>query len=421
MATVAAPSPPMSIPATASIPSSTYPTSSSTLSLRRSSPRSSDPNINRHSLISNRSSLASSSAASFRTAPFQSSTSTAQSRASSRAQDSSESLDILQHQGETDDDHRQGRSINPMHILSGSMQHHDVHIVKVTSDKVLVESGPMHDSITRRVAQKVPGLACIDMIAQGTEGPPPPSPPASDEAGSGPGELQTVQRDRTLSAASAKTQVPNIRTSIETVKSESPTSPPSSPVKSTSSVPQTEYLQPPPISTHNIHRPHRRNTTGSVIPAISLSTLPSRTTRTSLTSQHTQFASQPHSYSYQYDEPLEVEDDIQAHAEIIRRERQEKRAKQAEAEAALTREATRAGLKREGTMKKGEDVPLVGNLIGEDHVNYVLMYNMLTGIRIGASGSSSSSRDDFHNSLLGVKVSSKNKTRAYERRFYCKT
>jgi hypothetical protein len=28
-------------------------------------------------------------------------------------------------------------------------------------------------------------------------------------------------------------------------------------------------------------------------------------------------------------------------------------------------------------------MPLVGNLIGEDHVNYVLMYNMLTGIRIG--------------------------------------
>jgi 1-phosphatidylinositol-4-phosphate 5-kinase len=28
---------------------------------------------------------------------------------------------------------------------------------------------------------------------------------------------------------------------------------------------------------------------------------------------------------------------------------------------------------------------LVGNLIGEDHVNYVLMYNMLTGIRVGVS------------------------------------
>lgn len=32
---------------------------------------------------------------------------------------------------------------------------------------------------------------------------------------------------------------------------------------------------------------------------------------------------------------------------------------------------------------------MVGNLIGEDHVNYVLMYNMLTGIRIGVSMSSS--------------------------------
>nr|ODN87070.1 1-phosphatidylinositol-4-phosphate 5-kinase [Cryptococcus depauperatus CBS 7841] len=34
---------------------------------------------------------------------------------------------------------------------------------------------------------------------------------------------------------------------------------------------------------------------------------------------------------------------------------------------------------------KEEAKVLVGNLIGEDHVNYVLMYNMLTGIRIGVS------------------------------------
>jgi hypothetical protein len=27
----------------------------------------------------------------------------------------------------------------------------------------------------------------------------------------------------------------------------------------------------------------------------------------------------------------------------------------------------------------------MGNLIGEDHVNYILMYNMLTGIHIGVS------------------------------------
>jgi 1-phosphatidylinositol-4-phosphate 5-kinase len=72
----------------------------------------------------------------------------------------------------------------------------------------------------------------------------------------------------------------------------------------------------------------------------------------------------------------ELESDIQIHAENIRRERMSKRAKQqqeAEAEAKLTRKEEKS------------DVVLVGNLIGEDHVNYVLMYNMLTGIRIGVS------------------------------------
>ncbi|KAJ3807013.1 hypothetical protein EV368DRAFT_47598 [Lentinula lateritia] len=158
---------------------------------------------------------------------------------------------------------------------------------------------------------------------------------------------------------------------MQTVKLDlSPPSP--SPKQLTTTVPQSEYLQPPPISTHNI-RPHRRNTTGSVAPI--------------------GYPSQSHSHSYSnqlYDDGIiqpsdNVEDDIQAHAEKIRRERQEKRAKQAEAEAALTREA---GLRRETTVggaRKGENYPLVGNLIGEDHVNYVLMYNMLTGIRIGVS------------------------------------
>jgi 1-phosphatidylinositol-4-phosphate 5-kinase len=35
-----------------------------------------------------------------------------------------------------------------------------------------------------------------------------------------------------------------------------------------------------------------------------------------------------------------------------------------------------------------DERPLVGNLIGEDHANYVLMYNMLTGIRIAVRGGS---------------------------------
>ena len=32
-----------------------------------------------------------------------------------------------------------------------------------------------------------------------------------------------------------------------------------------------------------------------------------------------------------------------------------------------------------------EDKPLVGSLIGEGHANYVLMFNMLTGIRVAVS------------------------------------
>jgi 1-phosphatidylinositol-4-phosphate 5-kinase len=69
-------------------------------------------------------------------------------------------------------------------------------------------------------------------------------------------------------------------------------------------------------------------------------------------------------------------------AEQIRRER--KRAKaQKDAEEALTRTTS----ERRGSFggKEDDNRVLVGNLIGEDHVNYVLMYNMLTGIRIAVS------------------------------------
>ena len=76
------------------------------------------------------------------------------------------------------------------------------------------------------------------------------------------------------------------------------------------------------------------------------------------------------------DEEGELASDIQMQADQIRRERNSKRAKaQQEAEAALTRSASMSrGARGEG---KDESQVLVGNLIGEDHVNYVLMYNML--------------------------------------------
>ncbi|KAG6901622.1 hypothetical protein C0995_009895 [Termitomyces sp. Mi166 len=97
------------------------------------------------------------------------------------------------------------------------------------------------------------------------------------------------------------------------------------------------YLQPPPSP---MARPARRNTIGSA-------------------------PKQPFPVGMGGGE---LEEDIQLYEETIRRERMSKRAKMA----ALTRD-------------KEEEVVTVGNIIGEGHVNYVLMYNMLTGIRIGVS------------------------------------
>lgn len=117
------------------------------------------------------------------------------------------------------------------------------------------------------------------------------------------------------------------------------------------------HLNPP-------HPPHpaRRNTTGGHIRPV-------------------QSAPQP---GHGHDLETDIEDDIQLQAERIRRER--KRAKaQKDAEEALTRTTSR----RRGSLGREDDNKvLVGNLIGEDHVNYVLMYNMLTGIRIAVGAAS---------------------------------
>ena len=111
------------------------------------------------------------------------------------------------------------------------------------------------------------------------------------------------------------------------------------------------HLQPPtPISPH---RPTRRNTTGSV--------------------------PRPSTHG-EDDGERELESDIQMQAEAIRRVRHSKKAKAREVEAELT--------SQKGGGEHDNQV-LVGNLIGEDHVNYVLMYNMLTGIRIAVSTFSS--------------------------------
>jgi 1-phosphatidylinositol-4-phosphate 5-kinase len=82
-----------------------------------------------------------------------------------------------------------------------------------------------------------------------------------------------------------------------------------------------------------------------------------------------------------------LDSDILAHSEQIRRERLERRQKKANAENPLEAAAVAPTASGKPERKATDDAAkvLVGNLIGEDHVNYVLMYNMLTGIRIGVS------------------------------------
>lgn len=99
----------------------------------------------------------------------------------------------------------------------------------------------------------------------------------------------------------------------------------------------------------------------------------------------------------------ELATEIQQAAEQIRRERLSKRAKQQAQQAQHV--AVEAALSRSDTRRSAgsgkEDIVLVGNLIGEGHVNYILMYNMLTGIRVGVSRCQAKMKraltpDDFH-------------------------
>ncbi|KAJ8082019.1 Phosphatidylinositol-4-phosphate 5-kinase [Marasmius tenuissimus] len=359
----------------------------------------------RLSMLSNKSAAPSSSAASYRTAPISNSSSTS-------------SLSTVNN----------AAAVNPLHSLA--QQRGEIHILKVTGDTVQVGSGPVPESFIQKMSKHISNALDPDTS---THGPPPPSPPATDEGDtddrqtilgerqstssrseapkdSSPSlpappfsksvlsesppspsvifeEPESIQRTRT-SSASTHRQMPvrsltlatdQPRSSIDTKSSlRTVTASESSPHASSKPSPpiqpsQTDYLQPPPPSSH---RPTRRNTTGSAF-----NSLPSRAsapgTRTSLlSSQHAQYGSTPgHTNLFPSDDPSDMTNDIQLHAERIRRERQEKRAK---AEAALTREPS-------AIQHRDEEVPLVGNLIGEDHVNYVLMYNMLTGIRIGVS------------------------------------
>ncbi|OCF43100.1 1-phosphatidylinositol-4-phosphate 5-kinase [Kwoniella heveanensis CBS 569] len=87
-------------------------------------------------------------------------------------------------------------------------------------------------------------------------------------------------------------------------------------------------------------------------------------------------------------EGAKLASDILAQTELLRQqklERKQKKASAASVPSPATAEAEPRAEEKPKEKQPEETKVLVGNLIGEDHVNYVLMYNMLTGIRIGVS------------------------------------
>ena len=252
------------------------------------------------------------------------------------------------------------------HQANGVFQE-EVHILKVTNNTVDLESGSMSNGFFQKVGNSLPRP--IPSSSHGASehhiGPPPPSPPASVErfeeeyAIPAPSKIQissvtprptgSMQRASRLPHGTGQSTGTPL---IEASGSQSAKPPYQSP---------DGRLQPPPVP-----RPTRRNTTGSATPRTHHSFVQHA-------NMHHAYVSPP--FAYEDGDVEELESDIQIQAEQIRRERNSKRVKAQQAEAALTRSASRAE----------NDQVLVGNLIGEDHVNYVLMYNMLTGIRIAVS------------------------------------
>ena len=167
-----------------------------------------------------------------------------------------------------------------------------------------------------------------------------------------------------VSQTSADTQVQEIVISA-TISSAKPSPDPAT------------LLHPSSAATVSV-RPTRRNTTGSALPLAGASTGASKSGRSSK-SNFTSTAPQI------YDPDLDA--DIQRQAEQIRRERKQRELEEAEqAQAHATgKKGHHSRTGSAGTKSLEEWKPIVGNVVGEGHVNYILMYNMLTGIRVSVS------------------------------------
>lgn len=246
-------------------------------------------------------------------------------------------------------------------------------------------------------------------------GPPPPSPPASfqEEQQHADAEdtpvtpesprSQTSPSMRPVtfedpmcrpSSSSSRKRSPRIppsigrRSSADTEGSHRTTTPPAPRITRTSTNQSDGVVEIPldeELDDHLLYAPHqkpsRRHTTGSASPMPSSSSRASRSVMIHATQ-----------YSYDFEEAEgelgELASDIQLQAEQIRKERLSKRAKAAlEAEKNKVEQDAEKALTRTTSLVRGfsNDKPLVGNVISEGHANYVLMFNMLTGIRVAVS------------------------------------
>lgn len=271
---------------------------------------------------------------------------------------------------------------------------------------VVAGNGPMLECAIRRVGSPAQNLTVHTRPASTDSriGPPPPSPPASyhhqEEYPEDDDELEPPEPPRSPTSV-VTFEEPMRKPSSSSLRKPSPRIPPSIGRRSSADTEGSyrSVLPPPRItrtstnqsdavvdvavdddveSSHlypQPHKPSRRYTTGSASP------IPSSSSRVSRS------AVLPHSHEMEeIDGELgELASDIQLQAEQIRKERLSKRAAKAEAEKTKAGQDAEKALTRTMSRTIAADEPLVGNVIGEGHANYVLMFNMLTGIRIAVS------------------------------------
>ena len=325
--------------------------------------------------------------------------------------------------------------LSPIHTLAiaNKTQAQEVHIVQLTDDAVRLQAAPVPDSLLHKVGHSI-AHAMLDGRAESRQdsgdsaGPPPPSPPASaefdvgnespslpsDDRASKPPLTPSITfedplRERQASSSSSR-QFPKVSgrtqpngigighslvhrssgdtkssmrtTSISTITPRQNRTSNQSDGTVLSEGPLTDepdgFLHPPGSSSH---KPPRRNTISAAGFTPPTRPVPNR---------HLTVQSTPRVFESGLEGEAELgefAEEMQHQAEQIRRERDSRRAKaRAEAEAQKAHQDAEKALTRTASLVRGlssrDEKPLVGNLIGEDHVNYVLMYNMLTGIRI---------------------------------------